>query len=95
MGDGSSIEAELAQSQLDLAAERLHSEHLEAALRSSRQIGMAMGITMERYRIPEDRAFDLLRRLSQDLNRKVADIAGDIVATGELPAAADDRLADR
>ncbi|RBY95014.1 hypothetical protein DQ244_04240 [Blastococcus sp. TBT05-19] len=46
---------------------------------------MAMGIVMERFTITDDRAFDLLRRLSQGMNRKLVDIARDIVATGQLP----------
>lgn len=52
---------------------------------SSRRIGMAMGIVIERYKLGDDEAFDVLRRLSMELNRKLVDVADDIVWTGEVP----------
>jgi signal transduction histidine kinase/CheY-like chemotaxis protein len=60
-------------------------DHLEVALRSSRRIGAAIGIIMERARIPEDEAFALLRKASQDGNRKLRDVAEQIVLTGTVP----------
>ena|SRR5690348_923270 len=53
--------------------------------RSSREIGMAMGVLMSRGRLSQDEAFDLLRRASQHLHRKLRDVAADVVETGELP----------
>ncbi len=73
-----------------LAAERTRSAELEQALMSSRQIGMAIGVVMERYRIAPDAAFGVLQRLSQSGNVKLRDIAEDFLATGRLPVAADD-----
>jgi len=43
-------------------------------------IGQAIGITMERFRIPEDRAFQFLVRASQTSNVKVRDLAEELVA---------------
>ena len=60
-------------------------DHLVRALGSNREIGVAIGILMTRHRITQEQAFGLLRLASQDSNRKVADIAADIVTTGELP----------
>lgn len=57
-------------------------ENLEMALLRSRTIGAAMGILMERHKLTPDRAFDLLRTASQDHNRKLADIAAELVETG-------------
>jgi GAF domain-containing protein len=48
-------------------------------------IGQAKGILMERQRLSAGDAFDLLRRASQQLNRKLADVAQHLAETGELP----------
>ena len=48
-------------------------------------IGQAQGILMERERIASGEAFDILRRASQHLNRKLRDVAEDLVDTGETP----------
>lgn len=66
------------------AAEESKIEHLQIALFSREIIGQAQGILMERERITADQAFQLLRRSSQHLNRKLRTIAQDIVDTGSL-----------
>ena len=48
-------------------------------------IGQAKGILMERERLSAGDAFDLLRRVSQRLNRKLSDVAQHLADTGELP----------
>jgi len=48
-------------------------------------IGQAKGILMERQRLSAGDSFDLLRRVSQRLNRKLADVAQQLAETGELP----------
>ena len=58
---------------------------LQAALQSSREIGMAMGIVMERHRLTPDRAFLVLQRISQRRNLTLRDVAQHIVQTGEEP----------
>lgn len=40
---------------------------------------------MERERISATQAFDVLRRASQHLNRKLRDVAQDLVDTGDEP----------
>ena len=64
-----------------LAAAEDRAEHLEEALRSSRQIGMALGILMERHRWTEDQAFDCLRTESQRRNVKLRTLAEHLVLT--------------
>ena len=59
--------------------------NLEIALNSSRTIGMAIGIVMERQKLTADDAFELLQSASKRTNRKVRDIAADIVFTGAVP----------
>jgi hypothetical protein len=67
------------------ADERRHSDNLAAALASRETIGQAQGILMERERVTADEAFDILRRASQHLNRKLKEVAQDLVETGERP----------
>ena len=57
---------------------------LTKALRSNREIGMAMGILMQHHRFTREEAFDVLRVASQNSNRKLADIAAEVVETGAL-----------
>jgi GAF domain-containing protein len=61
---------------------------LETALSSSRNIGTAVGILMARHLITSDEAFTRLSRTSQQLNRKLRDLALQVELTGDLPAAA-------
>lgn len=63
---------------------REQAAHLQKALANSRQIGMAMGVLMATYKLTHAHAFDLLRVASQDSNRKLVDIATDVVDTGSL-----------
>ena len=57
---------------------------LREAIGSRDLIGQAKGILMERFKITGDQAFRLLVKASQDRNRKLAEIAGDLVRTGDL-----------
>lgn len=52
---------------------------LRTGLTSNREIGKAVGLLMGLERLSEDEAFDLLRRTSQNMNIKVADLARRIV----------------
>jgi hypothetical protein len=57
---------------------------LKAALASNRRIGMAMGIAVRQLDVDEDEAFDVLRRMSQESNRKMRDVAEDIIRRRRL-----------
>ena len=52
---------------------------LKVALHSNRRIGMAMGLVMGQLGIADDEAFDALRRISQNTNRKLRDVADDVI----------------
>ena len=67
------------------AADAHHFEHVTSALVNRDVIGQAKGILMERERVTANDAFDMLRRASQHLNRKLRDLAEDIATTGEEP----------
>ena len=58
--------------------------NLSRALQSNREIGVAMGILMHQFGFTREEAFDVLRVASQNSNRKLADIAADVVDTGTL-----------
>lgn len=60
-------------------------EQLRQGLATRDLIGMAKGVLMERFKISGDRAFSVLVRTSQHENRKLREIAEELVSTGELP----------
>ncbi len=66
------------------ATELSRAEHVNATLRQALEtrtvIGQAQGVLMARQGIDAEEAFDVLRRASHRTNRKLRDIATDIVA---------------
>ncbi|HEX7210328.1 MAG TPA: response regulator, partial [Propionibacteriaceae bacterium] len=58
---------------------------LRDALRTNRTTGTAVGVVMTRYELDAQQAFKVLVRISQQSNRKLNDIAEELVRTGELP----------
>lgn len=59
-------------------------ETLWAAIDARKLIGQAQGILMERFDLDSDRAFEVLRRYSQDNNVKLREVARLLVDTGRL-----------
>ena len=53
-----------------------------SALASRDLIGQAKGMIMERFQVDSMRAFELLKRLSQDSNTRLVDVANEIVTGG-------------
>lgn len=58
--------------------------NLRAAVSTREVIGQAQGILMERFKVTGEMAFQMLMVASQHSNRKLRDIATDLVMTGEL-----------
>ena len=59
---------------------------LRKGLISNREIGKAVGMLMVLHDLSEDEAFDVLRRHSQSLNIKLADVAREVIEKrGQLP----------
>lgn len=56
-------------------------EELNSALTTRDRIGQAKGIIMERFGVDDVRAFEMLRRLSQDSNTKLVDVAARVIET--------------
>jgi hypothetical protein len=67
------------------SAARERAENLTTALMNSRDIGVAMGILMQKHKVTRDEAFNLLRMVSQQSHRRLADVATSVADTGELP----------
>ncbi len=59
---------------------------LRTALESRTTIGQAQGILMQKFDITSDAAFAFLRRISQDENRRLADVAEAIVVQRDANA---------
>lgn len=62
-----------------------HTAQLKTAIATRQSIGEALGIVMERYKISEDQAFDMLKTSSQHRQVKLRDIAEQVTVTGEVP----------
>jgi transcriptional regulator with GAF, ATPase, and Fis domain len=69
-------------------AESKSTEQWQNAAFNRTIIGQAEGILMERFTLTADQAFAVLRRVSQQNNVKLHQVAGDLVVTREIPAAA-------
>jgi len=61
---------------------RQHIDELEEALRTSRTIGAAIGMVMMSRQVAQDEAFAIIKRASQNGNRKLRDLAAELIATG-------------
>ncbi|WP_142281745.1 ANTAR domain-containing protein [Mycobacterium kyorinense] len=65
---------------------------LRHGLLSNREIGKAVGMLMLLHNISEDEAFDVLRRNSQELNIKLADVARTVIENRGKLQFGDDEL---
>jgi GAF domain-containing protein len=84
--DGQIEFARVLAGQLAVALADAHEiEHRGRGMVNRTVIGQAEGLLMQRFGISADRAFEYLRRLSQDNNRKLSIIAQEYVATRQLP----------
>lgn len=63
-----------------------HEETLAQAIDARKLVGQAQGILMERYDLDDRRAFDVLRRYSQERNIRLNDVARILVTTRKFPA---------
>lgn len=93
-GEGGSVDGvlgtftDVTKGAAGLAAVTTQNEQLVAALRTNRRIGAAIGIVMSRRRLSEDAAFELLSRTSQVGNRKIRELAEEVLFIGDLPGSA-------
>jgi AmiR/NasT family two-component response regulator len=76
--------------QVDFLAEEVHEqerqiEDLQLALHHSRTVGVALGILMTTGSMAQSDALGALSSVSRRLNRRIADVADHVAATGALP----------
>jgi hypothetical protein len=71
----------IAELQADGIVSQEHAAQMEEALRSSRKIGAAIGVIMASRQLDEEQAFAVLKAASQNSNRKMRDIADELVST--------------
>jgi len=60
-------------------------ETMALAVDARKLVGQAMGILMERYNLDGDRAFQVLKRYSQQTNTKLRDVAQQLIDERRLP----------
>ncbi|MDY6997329.1 MAG: GAF and ANTAR domain-containing protein [Actinomycetota bacterium] len=85
-GDGAKRLAELYATHAAIAlADALRTEQLRRAMASRDVIGQAKGVLMERHRITSEEAFEMLKQVSRQVDRKVVDIAESLTLSGALP----------
>ncbi|MDP5181766.1 ANTAR domain-containing protein [Blastococcus sp. BMG 814] len=63
-----------------------HESNLRVGMGTRDLIGQAKGILMERHRLTAEQAFGVLATVSQELNRKLLDVARELTDTGAVPA---------
>jgi hypothetical protein len=68
---------------ISMASERRRATNLAIALDTNREIGKAVGLLMAEHNIGSQQAFEILRHASQVMNRKVRELAHEIVSRSE------------
>ncbi len=85
------LEAELLTPSIEAALERAREllrlreteSQLNKTLEQSRQISVAIGLIMERHRLGEKAAFEILRAFARNQRRKLAEVAREVVQSTE------------
>ncbi len=70
---------------------RAAESHLSSALNSNRTISLAVGVIMERHRLQQKEAFEILRFFTRSHRCKISEVAADVVRAIDainLPAGA-------
>ena len=62
-----------------------YEQHLRTGMATRDVIGQAKGILMERHKLTATQAFAVLAQVSQELNRKLFDVARELADTGAVP----------
>jgi GAF domain-containing protein len=68
---------------------RDQAENLRIAMQSRAVIEQAKGVLMERHKVTADQAFHLMAEVSMRSNRKLRDLAEELVLTGKLNSGSD------
>ncbi len=71
----------IAELQRDGLLSQEHTAQMEEALKSSRVIGAAIGVIMASRGVSDAEAFAILKKASNDSNRKLRELANDLLAS--------------
>jgi hypothetical protein len=71
----------IAELQRDGIISQQHAAQMEEALKSSRTVGAAIGLIMGTRQVSDAAAFEILKAASQNSNRKLRDLAAELVAS--------------
>jgi hypothetical protein len=71
----------IAELQRDGLLSQEHTAQMEEALKSSRVIGAAIGVIMASRGVSDAEAFAMLKKASNDSNRKLRELANDLLAS--------------
>ena len=77
--DQATVLAAFASVALMAGSARQQATDLQTALHSNREIGKAVGLLMAAHKVPQERAFEILDRTSQELNIKLSEVAKRVV----------------
>ena len=77
--DQAAVLAAFASVALVAAANHQQARTLREGLESNREIGKAVGLMMAFHKVDDDEAFTILRKASQDMNVKLAEVAHQVV----------------
>lgn len=80
-----SILAGQVEAALACAATRGLAGQLQVAVETNRDIGVAIGILMAAQDLTREQAYQVLRTISQHTNRRLAQVAGDLIHAGWRP----------
>ena len=78
-----SIESALARAE-ELRKLRTTGQQLQSALDSEREISVAVGITMVKYKLSRKAAFELLRKTARSQQHKLSELAKDVIKASEI-----------
>lgn len=77
------IKAAMARAE-DIQGLRVLERQLQNALNGEREVSIAIGITMVQYRLDRKAAFELLRKTARSQNRKLGELAADVIKASEI-----------
>lgn len=76
------VEAALARAG-DIDGLRQNEQHLQTALAQNREVSIAVGVLMERFRVDRHHAFEVLRYQARSQRRKLHEVAAEVVQGAE------------
>jgi GAF domain-containing protein len=77
--DQAAVLAAFASVAMAAVSNRETADSLRAGLASNREIGKAVGLMMAFHKVSDEEAFEILKKASQDMNVKLADVAREVV----------------